>query len=414
MNFIELRVSKPIINALEDIDIVYPTLIQEKCFRKIAAGKDVVGISQTGSGKTFAYLLPILDRLEFSSQKQPRVLIIVPTRELVIQVVEEIEKLAKYKNIVVKAVFGGANINTQKNYVFSGQTDIIVGTPGRLFDIAVSGILKLSKVKKIVIDEFDEMLNLGFRPQIEQILEMITQNKQNILFSATMSENVENFIEKYFFNVEKIIIEKNSAPLEKIKQIHIPVANFNTKINVLKYLLENNENFTKNLVFVSTKKQADYIFEKLSPFFENKLAVIHSNKSQNLRFNTIRNFKKGKITTLIATDIVAKGLDFENISHVINISMPEIPLDYIHRIGRTARAENYGTAILLHSPFEEKMYNEILKLIGNNFSTETITNIEISKQLMEDEKPVVKQKIYLKTPDIRKSGGAFHEKKTKR
>ncbi|MDR2836626.1 MAG: DEAD/DEAH box helicase [Bacteroidales bacterium] len=412
MNFEELRISKPLLNAIEDLDIVYPTPIQEKSYRRITSGKDVVGIAQTGTGKTFAYLLPILNELTFSAQKQPRVLIIVPTRELVVQVMEEITKLTKYKNVVVKGVYGGANINTQKDYIFDGQTDIIVGTPGRLFDIAVLGVLKLSKIKKVVIDEVDEMLNLGFRPQIEQLLEIMTQKKQYLMFSATLSEEVEKFINKYFFEPEKIVIEQNSAPLEKISQVHYLIPNFTTKINLLKEILKNNDKCLKNLVFVSTKKQADLLFEKINSSFENKIGIIHSNKSQNYRFNSIRNFEKGKIKTLIATDVVAKGLDFSNISHVINFTLPEDSLDYIHRIGRTGRADKTGNVISMIAPYEEDAFQQIMKFLGNNSILEKLPeNIEISKQLFEDERPVIKQKNYLKTPSLEKTGGAFHEKK---
>lgn len=415
MNFIELRVSTPLLNALEDLEFVYPTPIQEKCFRRITSGKDVVGIAQTGTGKTFAYLLPLLDQLEYSTQKHPRVIIIVPTRELVVQVKEEIEKLARYKNVRIKAVFGGANINTQKEYIYDGGADILIGTPGRLYDIAVTGILRLNNIKKVVIDEVDEMLTLGFRSQIEQLLAMMPQKRQNLMFSATLSHEVDNFIEEYFQSPEKIIIDDRSTPVEKISQKIYFVPNLNTKIEFLKQLLKDEEVFNKTLVFVSGKKQADYVFDKLSPEFGDSVGVMHSNKSQNLRFNTIKSFEKGKIKTLIATDVVAKGLDFTDVSYVINLTPPEDMFDYIHRIGRTGRANKEGNSILMISPYEEDIYREILKIAGNNVHEEKLPeSVIISKILLEEEKPSSSQRNIIKNPDITKSGGAFHEKSEKR
>jgi ATP-dependent RNA helicase RhlE len=414
VNFVELRVSSPLLKALEDLEFVYPTPIQEKCFRRVTAGTDVVGIAQTGTGKTFAYLLPILDQLEYSTQKHPRVIIIVPTRELVIQVKNEAEKLAKYKTIRIKAVFGGTNINTQKEYIYDGGADIIIGTPGRLYDIALTGILRLNNIKRVVIDEVDEMLSLGFRPQIEQLLEMMPPKRQNLMFSATLSDGVNIFIEKYFQSPEKIQIANNITPVEKINQKIYLIPNLNTKIEFLRNILKE-EIFIKNLVFVSNKKQADYVFDNLTPEFGDLIGVIHSNKSQNFRFNTIKKFEKGVIKTLIATDVVARGLDFSDVSHVINLIPPENASDYIHRIGRTGRAEKDGNSILMISPYEEELLQEILKIAGTNVSEEKLPeNITIANTLLEEEKPSYFQKNYIKNPDIRNAGGAYHEKSEKR
>jgi ATP-dependent RNA helicase RhlE len=415
VNFSDLRLSTPILNALEDLEFVYPTLIQTKCFRRISAGVDVVGIAQTGTGKTFAYLLPILNQLEFTEQKHPRVIIIVPTRELVIQVKQEVEKLSKYMNLRIKAVFGGANINTQKEYVYTGGADIIIGTPGRLFDIAVTGVLRLSNIKKVVIDEVDEMLSLGFRPQLEQIFEMLPAKRQHLMFSSTLREDVNEFINSYFNEPEKIEVTEQSTPIEKIVQKVYLVPNFNTKLELLKNLLSKDESFVKNLVFVANKKQADYVFESMNELFPEQIGVIHSNKSQNFRFNSIKGFEKGKIKTLIATDVVARGLDFTDISHVINMAPPENASDYIHRIGRTGRAEKDGNSVLMISPYEEENLKEILKIAGKNVSMESLsTDVLVSKLLMEDEKTANLQKNYIKAPNLKNSGGAFHEKGDKK
>ncbi len=415
MNFEELRVSTPLLNALEDMEFVYPTPIQQMCYRRITGGNDVVGIAQTGTGKTFAYLLPVINQLEFSSQKHPRVIIIVPTRELVIQVKEEAEKLCKYKNVRIKAVFGGANINTQKEYVYTGGADIIIGTPGRLYDIAVTGVLRLNNIKKVIIDEVDEMLSLGFRPQLEQIFEMLPSKRQHLMFSSTLSEDVNRFIDTYFNKPEKVEVDEQSTPVGKIAQKIYFVPNFNTKLELLKVLLADKEEFVKNLVFVPSKKHADYLFDQISGDFPEEIGVIHSNKSQNFRFNAIKNFEKGKIRILVATDVVARGLDFSDISHVINISPPEVASDYIHRIGRTGRAEKEGNSIMMISSYENDMYEEIKKIAGTNIVEEPLpSGIPVSKVLMEEEKPANNQRATIKTPDIKNSGGAYHEKGEKR
>ncbi|MDD3859326.1 MAG: DEAD/DEAH box helicase [Bacteroidales bacterium] len=415
MTFSELRISTPLLNALEDLEFVYPTAIQHKCFRRITSGIDVVGIAQTGTGKTFAYLLPILNQLDFSSQKHPRVIIIVPTRELVVQVQKEVEKLSKYKNLRIKAVYGGANINTQKEYIYKGGLDILIGTPGRIYDIALSGLLRFSSIKKLVIDEVDEMLNLGFRPQIEQIMAMLPTKRQNLMFSSTLSEDVKLFISNFFYNPEIIQVDNPNTPVEKIVQKVYFVPNFNTKLNFLKNLIENSEEFVKNIVFVANKKQADIIYEKLSENENTEIGVIHSNKSQNFRFNVIKSFEKSKIRTLVATDVVARGLDFNDISHVISFSPPENAADYIHRIGRTGRAEKEGNSIMFVSPYEETGYIEVKKIAGKNFYEEEIpSTIPISKILVEDEKPAINQKLIVKTPGLKNSGGAYHNKSEKK
>ena len=254
MNFDELRISKQLVNALEDIDIVEPTPIQEKCFPRIAAGADVIGVAQTGTGKTFAYLLPILNSLEFSTQKNPRVLVLVPTRELAVQVRDEAEKLAKYKSFRIKCVYGGANINTQKDNLYSEGCDVLIGTPGRIYDIAVTGVLRFASVKRLVIDEVDEMLSLGFRPQLEQIFEMLPQKRQSMMFSSTLTDEVNAFIHKHFRSPETIEVTRRCTPIEKIEQRVYMLPNFNTKVNFLTTVLADADEFPKVLVFAENKK----------------------------------------------------------------------------------------------------------------------------------------------------------------
>ncbi|HCT30226.1 MAG TPA: hypothetical protein DIW31_05725 [Bacteroidales bacterium] len=217
MTFNDLNLNKPLLQALADLEFEYPTPIQAKAFPIIMSGRDAVGVAQTGTGKTLAYLLPILRQLTFSKQREARILILVPTRELVIQVEGEIKKLTKYSSIRVGGIYGGTNINTQKQLIYDGL-DVIVATPGRLLDLILSGILKFKSIQKLVIDEVDEMLNLGFRAQIINLLEKIPTKRQNLMFSATLNEDVEMMIDNYFYKPEYIELISRGTPLEKIIQ----------------------------------------------------------------------------------------------------------------------------------------------------------------------------------------------------
>lgn len=415
MNFEELRLSKLLLEALYDLDIVQPTPIQEQTFNKIAAGNDLIGVAQTGTGKTFAYLLPILNNLEYSEQKNPRVLVVVPTRELALQVKTEAEKLAKYKSFRIKCVYGGANINTQKDELFGSGCDMIIGTPGRIFDIAVTGVLRLTSIRRLVIDEVDEMLSLGFRPQLEQILDMLPQKRQSLMFSSTLTDEVNKFINAHFRSPITVEVTRRCTPIEKIEQQVYKLPNFYSKVNFIATTLTENSDFVKTLIFAESKKQADLLFDKLNPILGDRLCVTHSNKSQNYRFNAVRRFESNEVNVLIATDVVARGIDFTDISHVINMSPPENPIDYIHRIGRTGRADKDGTSLLFVAPYEEERYAAVKEIAGNNISECAVNeNISISNVLLEEEKPTATHKMYIKAPTLKNSGGAFHEKSAKR
>lgn len=413
MTFNELNLTTPLLNALSDMDYFSPTPIQEKAFPIIMSGADVVGIAQTGTGKTFAYLLPILRQLKYSEQKHPRVLIIVPTRELVLQVVSEIEKLTKYITVRVDGVYGGTNINTQKKRVYKG-VDIVVATPGRLMDIVMTGLLRLKSIQKFVIDEVDEMLNLGFRPQLINIIENLSIKRQNLMFSATLSEDVENFIGDFFINPKKIEVSAHGTPLEQIQQKVYHIPNFNTKINLLKFLLEDKENFKKVLVFAGSKKFADIIYTEIKSLYDEKIGIIHSNKAQNNRINTLNKFIDDTINILIATDIAARGLDIHDVTHVVNFDTPETAGDYLHRIGRTGRADKKGIAITFVSEKEIEMFEDIEILMKKKIEIEEMpSEVKVSQILEIFEKEIPISKSYGKKLSFKDSGGAFHEKKEK-
>ncbi len=413
MVFTDLNLNKPLLNALSDLEYEYPTPIQEQSFSVIMSGRDIVGIAQTGTGKTMAYLLPLLRQLEFSKQFNPRILIIVPTRELVIQALSELKKLTTYMSVRACGVYGGANINTQAEEIILGQ-DVIIGTPGRLYDLRMKGVLSFKAIKKLVIDEVDEMLNLGFKPQIESILEVLPGKRQNILFSATLTKDVEGLFSDFFADPQKIEIAPHGTPLEQIKQTGYHVPNFFTKINLLKHLLYTNDSLNKVLVFVGSRKNADILFEKLVPYFNNEIGVIHSNKSQNYRFRAVENFAEGVFRILIATDIMARGLDICDVSHVINFNMPESPGDYLHRVGRTGRAQKSGEAISFITELEQEYQITVEELMGKTIELLPLPEeITISNQLLPEEETTISSKNYLKRPSIKNSQGAYHDKKEK-
>ncbi len=410
-SFSDFKISKQLQNAIADLGFEKPTPIQARSFPVIMSGADMVGIAQTGTGKTFAYMLPILQDLKFSKELNPRVLIMVPTRELVLQVVEEIEKFGKYSSVRVIGVFGGTNINRQKEAVAQGA-DIIVATPGRLYDLVVSRALQLKAIKKVVIDEVDVMLDLGFRFQLTNILELLPNKRQNIMFSATMTDDVNIFIHDFFVAPTTVSVAVSGTPLENISQFSYAAPNFYTKANLLIHLLQHEKDFKKVLVFVPNKKSADLLYELLDDFFGSEVAVIHSNKTQNYRLRSIENFNSEKTRILVTTDVMARGLDLEQISHVINFDVPNFPENYMHRIGRTGRAEQEGTAILFYSEKENDAKEAIENLMGLKIKEiDFPAEVTISKQLTSEEQPKI---VEINNPNnMEEVGPAFHEKKEK-
>jgi ATP-dependent RNA helicase RhlE len=414
VTFTDLNLNTPLYNALGDLGFEYPTPIQAQAFNVVASGKDVVGIAQTGTGKTFAYMLPLLRHLKYSTQENPRILILVPTRELVVQVVDEIEKLAAYINVRVLGVYGGTNINTQKRAIAEGQ-DIIVATPGRLFDLAVSRVLQLKSIQKLVIDEVDVMLDLGFRHQLLNIFDIIPERRQNIMFSATMTDDVDELITDFFIKPHRVTVAVSGTPLHNIEQTRYEVPNFNTKVNLLEHLLNDREAYNKVLIFVAFKKMADLLFGHIEERFPDEVCVIHSNKTQNYRLRSIEQFRAGENRILIATDVMARGLDIENISHVINFDTPKYAENYMHRIGRTGRAEQQGRALTFSREAEYEAFETIEDYMDMKVPViDFPENVDISDQLIEEERPQIRERNNpIKQRDEDAPGPAFHDKKDK-
>ena len=414
LTFEELNLNTPLLKALADLEYVYPTPIQEKAFSVIMSGRNVVGIAQTGTGKTFAYLLPLLRQLSFSNQRAPRILIVAPTRELVIQILNEVEKLTKYTNLRSAAVYGGTNINTQKQLVYNG-TDILVATPGRLIDLALTGVLHLKSIQKFVIDEVDKMLSLGFRTELNSLFDLLPIKRQNLMFSATLTEDVEKLIMKSVVAPIKIEIAAHGTPIEKIIQLGYHIPNFNSKVNLLELLLSEDNELGKVLVFVATRRLADKLYDQIEKKFPEQVGVIHSYKSHNNRLKALKLFEEGTHRLLIATDIIARGMDITDVSHVVNFDIPEVPGDYLHRIGRTGRADKEGVALSFINEAEQVFQMEIEALMNQPIPIEPLPkNLIISSIYSEEEKPTkLLDKKFLRKSLIKDSQGAFHEKKEK-
>ena len=414
MTFRDLNLKKPLWSALDELGYHTPTTIQAAGFNVMMSGKDTIGIAQTGTGKTLAYLLPCLCMWNFSKEPHPQILIIVPTRELVVQVVSEVEKLTPYMNVAVGGVYGGANMSTQAAMVLQGL-DILVGTPGRIHDLAASGSLQLKHIKKVVIDEVDETLSLGFRPQLLRIFEYLPAKRQYMVFSATLSEEVAVFLEDYLITPIRVEAARAGSPLEKIDQIAYEVPNFLSKVSLLRHLLTQTEPTAKILVFVASRALADLLFEELETEFTDSLGIIHSNKAQNFRFDTVQNFQNGSIRVLIATDLIARGIDVTDVSHVINFDLPENAENYIHRIGRTGRADKNGNAITFVSAKDAALLTAVQELMQKELAFAPIdAAVLLSTELLEFEKPklAIPGKL-IKLPKRENVGASFHEKKAK-
>ncbi len=411
--FEDFKLKKQLKNTLSDLGFEKPTPIQQESYSTILGGFDFVGIAQTGTGKTIAYLLPILQDLKFSDQQHPRVLVLAPTRELVIQIVEEIEKLTPNITVRVLGLYGGTNnFNAQKQAVLQGQ-DIIVATPRRLYDLAISNALRLKSIKKLVIDEVDIMLDFGYKTQLKNIFEHLPTKRQNILFSATMTDYVDELITDFLVNPIRKTISISGTPPENISQECYAVPNFYSKVNLLNHLLEDKKEFHKVLVFVGTQLNAVRLFETLD--FKYETSLIHAGKEQNYRTSSIEDFENGTSRILIATDVISRGIDMEKVSHVISFDTPSYPENYMHRIGRTGRAEEQGKAILFYTEKELEQKEAMESLMNYTIPLkEWPEEVKKASQLTDEEKakPLLPEEPARKNT-ISEINSAFHEKSAK-
>ncbi|MGZ8095761.1 MAG: DEAD/DEAH box helicase [Methylosarcina sp.] len=380
-SFRDLALIDPVLKALDDVGYETPSPIQAQCIPYMLKGRDVLGQAQTGTGKTAAFALPILSRISLK-QKEPQVLVLAPTRELAIQVAEAFQKYAAHlKGFHVLPIYGGQDYSSQLRQLSRGA-HVVVGTPGRVMDHMRRGTLKLDNLSVLVLDEADEMLRMGFIDDVEWILEQTPENRQTALFSATMPAPIRKIAHDYLNNPEQITIKVATMTAENIRQRYWVVSGVH-KLDALTRILEV-ETFDGMIIFVRTKTATVELAEKLEARGFSA-AAINGDMSQALRERAIANLKSGKLDILIATDVAARGLDVDRITHVVNYDIPYDTESYIHRIGRTGRAGRTGDAILFVAPRERRLLSNIEKATKQKVeemglpSTEAINNKRIAR-----------------------------------
>jgi ATP-dependent RNA helicase RhlE len=361
--FKDLGVSNAILKALDAEGYTQPTPIQIQALPIVQKGRDLIGLAQTGTGKTAAFALPILDRLmanrKHAGEKSCRTLVLAPTRELAAQIGDSFRSYGRFLGLSTAVVFGGASMFKQKQALYRG-VDILVATPGRLLDHVSQRSVRLDNVEILVLDEADHMLDMGFIHDLKRIATLVPKHRQTLFFSATMPEPIAELAGQFLTNPERVAVTPVSSTAERVSQAVVHVDQ-NKKQDLLHHLLDTDPSITRALVFTRTKHGADRVVKKLESA-GHPAEAIHGNKSQGQRTRALDAFKKGKARLMVATEIAARGIDVDNVSHVINYDLPNVPEQYVHRIGRTARAGAGGLAISFCAPDERAYLRDIEKL----------------------------------------------------
>lgn len=375
MNFKSLGLIKPLLLAVNELGYDAPSLIQLKAIPAILSGKDVIASAQTGTGKTAGFVLPVLqniaDKLPVKSNRA-RVLILTPTRELAAQVHDSIVKYGRHLNLRSAVVFGGVKINPQMMKLRAG-VELLVATPGRLIDLYQQNAIRFDQIDTLILDEADRMLDMGFIHDIKKIIQFLPKNRQNLLFSATFSDEIRKLVKGILKQPVEIDVAPRNTTAKSVKQIIHPVDK-SQKAELLSHLIHKNQ-WGQTLVFMRTKHGANKLVKQLDA---NHIyaAAIHGNKSQSQRTKALADFKSGELNILVATDIAARGLDVAELPCVINFDLPQVAEDYVHRIGRTGRANAHGLAISLVSADEAGQLHSIEKLIKTKIQRQEIENFE--------------------------------------
>lgn len=411
MTFSDLKITRQFIDPLNEKGIVTPTEIQQKAIPVITGGTDVVGIAQTGTGKTLAYLLPIVLKVKYAQGIDPRALILVPTKELVLQIEKEIAMLVAQTDLRWVALYGGIGPKTQIEKITAG-VDLIVATPGRFLEIYAKRVLSTKQIKTIVLDECDRMMDMGFWPQLRDIQEKMPQKKQQLLFSATFPEKVQRIADNFLLFPHIIEVTPQATPAATVKQVLFKVPNNATKMEALVWMFKNREEMNRVMVFCKTKDMVTQLAAQLEKSGIQEVRVIHSNKGQNARINALDDFKDGKVRVLVTTDVSARGIDVFEVSHVVNFNVPQHHEDYVHRIGRTGRAFKTGEAITLMDVSEVYHVRKIEQLMKQFIPTAeldpTVFIHTTPKDEVQDQNREIDRQKRLENPDFK---GAFHEKK---
>jgi len=411
MTFEELKFTRQFLNAVDDAGYTEVTEIQRKAVPPILANQDVIGIAQTGTGKTAAYVLPLLQILKYSVGTEPRCVILVPTKELVVQVDKTVEELSKYTDLRRIALYGGVGPKSQIEALQKG-VDIIIATPGRFLEIYAKREISPKKIKHVVLDECDRMMDMGFWPQLREIQEKMPQKKQQLLFSATFPDKVAHIADNFLLFPTRIEVTPQATPATTVAQSIYDVPNFTSKLNLLVHLLTRDDAMNRVMVFVKTKEQATSIAKYLERLELGEVRMLHSNKGQNARINAIHDFKGGDVRVLVSTDVSSRGIDVIEVSHVVNFNIPTHYEDYVHRIGRTGRAFKTGVAISFADFSEEYHIQKIQKLIKQTIDRtpvpEEVTVIDTPFAEHQDQMREIDRQKRLEDPNFK---GAFHEKK---
>ncbi len=359
MSFSDLGLAPGLLRALAEKGYDTPTPVQFKTIPAVLAGRDVLAGAQTGTGKTAAFVLPILQRLSGAAARAPRALVLTPTRELAAQVADSVRTYGKYSGLRTYVVFGGVGIRPQIDSLHRG-CDVLVATPGRLIDLAEQNAVDLRQVQTLVLDEADRMLDRGFIRPIRRIIRMLPAQRQNLMFSATYSDEIRELAGQILRNPETIEVAPRNAPADRVEQ-HVYRVPKEHKRHLLAHLISD-RNWHQVLVFARTKHGANRLAQQLDAA-GIRTAAIHGNKSQAARVRALADFKANKVTALVATEVAARGLDIKELPHVVNYELPNVPEDYVHRIGRTARAGGAGNAVSLVSPDEAPLLRDIERML---------------------------------------------------
>ncbi|MGY3055324.1 ATP-dependent RNA helicase RhlE [Pedobacter sp. UYEF25] len=411
-SFKEFKLNRQILNAIADAGFTEATPIQEKAIGPVLSGQDLFGIAETGTGKTAAFVLPILMQLKYAQGNSPRALILSPTRELAMQIAEQVKLFSTYTDLRSLVVFGGLGPKTQKEQIAKG-IDILIATPGRFLDLYLTGDINTQSIKFLVLDEADKMMDMGFIGSIHRVLEIVPRKRQNLLFSATMGALVQKIAGDFLKNPVVIETSEQATPAANVTQTLYYVPNFKTKLNLLQHLLKDDEAFSRLIIFCKTKVVADNIFNFMQRKYGiQNVRVIHANKGQNTRINSINSFKEGNVRVLVATDVASRGIDVSDVSHVINFDVPIIIEDYVHRIGRTGRAFAKGDAITFANEAEKYYIRKIEKLIRQFIPVTEIPEVVFMEETAYEERQQIAKEVDLqKRKDDPDFQGAFHEKK---
>ena len=362
MNFSELGLAPAQLSACESLGYKIPTPIQRQAIPVILTGRDVIGCAETGTGKTAAFLLPIIQRLSETVRPGLRVLVLAPTRELALQIQENYTSLNKVKTNRSVIAIGGANIRAQLTELKRGAA-VLIATPGRLLDLIERGAVRLSGIEVLILDEADRMLDMGFWPAIRRVLSLLPTTRQTLLFSATMSSSIEQLARSTTKNPELVQVSTRGRAAKLVEQIAYQVPAESKMALLLDLLEKERDRFERVLIFTRTRRGAERLSHVLSAR-DHKVKRIHADRSQSQREEALRAFSDGRARVLVATDIAARGLDIDSVSHVINYDVPAAPEDYVHRVGRTGRAGSHGQAISMVAPADESSLRAIERLTG--------------------------------------------------